>query len=148
MNRSQLKKEIIADEGMVKHIYKDHLGYPTFGVGHLILESDPEYGKPDKTEVSEERVLECLEKDLDTVLGDCKTLYKDFDDLPEEVQHIVANMMFNMGLTRMYKFKGMKAGVDSKDWNKAADEMVDSRWYRQVTNRANRLVERMRKVNG
>ena len=89
MNRSQLKKEIIADEGMVKHIYKDHLGYPTFGVGHLILESDPEYGKPDKTEVSEERVLECLEKDLDTVLGDCKSLYKDFDDLPEEVQHIV-----------------------------------------------------------
>ena len=148
MNRSQLKKEIIADEGMVKHIYKDHLGYPTFGVGHLILESDPEYGKPDKTEVSEERVLECLEKDLDTVLGDCKSLYKDFDDLPEEVQHIVANMMFNMGLTRMYKFKGMKAGVDSEDWNKAADEMVDSRWYRQVTNRAERLVKRMRAVNG
>ena len=35
---------------------------------------------------------------------------------------------------------------DSKDWNKAADEMVDSAWYRQVTNRANRLVERMRNV--
>ena len=56
MNRHKLKQEIIADEGMVKHIYKDHLGYPTFGVGHLILESDPEYGKPDKTKVSEERI--------------------------------------------------------------------------------------------
>ena len=147
MNRSQLKKEIIADEGMVKHIYEDHLGYPTFGVGHLITEKDPEWKKSLGTEVSEERVHECLEKDLDIVLKDCKILYPDFDDLPEEVQHIVANMMFNMGLTRMYKFKGMKAGVDSKDWNKAADEMVDSRWYKQVTNRANRLVERMRKVN-
>ena len=148
MNRSQLKKEIIADEGMVKHIYEDHLGYPTFGVGHLITKKDPEWKKSLGTEVSEERVHECLEKDLDIVLKDCKILYPDFDDLPEEVQHIVANMMFNMGLTRMYKFKGMKAGVDSKDWNKAADEMVDSRWYKQVTNRANRLVERMRKVNG
>ena len=35
---------------------------------------------------------------------------------------------------------------DSKDWNKAADEMVDSRWYKQVTNRAQRLVDRMRAV--
>ena len=75
------------------------------------------------------------------------SLFADVDDLPEEVQHIVANMMFNMGRPRLSAFKGMKAGVDSKDWNKAADEMVDSRWYKQVTNRANRLVERMRKVN-
>ena len=54
MNRSQLKKEIIADEGMVKHIYEDHLGYPTFGVGHLITEKDPEWKKSLGTEVSEE----------------------------------------------------------------------------------------------
>ena len=92
MNRSQLKKEIIADEGMVKHIYEDHLGYPTFGVGHLITEKDPEWKKSLGTEVSEERVHECLEKDLDIVLKDCKILYPDFDDLPEEVQHIVANI--------------------------------------------------------
>ena len=39
----------------------------------------------------------------------------------------------------------MKRGVDSRDWN-AADEMVDSNWYRQVTNRADRLVERIRKL--
>ena len=54
--------------------------------------------------------------------------------------------MFNMGYTRLSKFKGMKRGVDAKDWNKAADEMVDSRWYKQVTNRAQRLVDRMRQV--
>ena len=55
-------------------------------------------------------------------------------------------MMFNLGRTRLSKFKGMKRGVDAKDWNAAADEMVDSRWYRQVTNRADRLVERMRAI--
>ena len=55
-------------------------------------------------------------------------------------------MMFNMGYGRLSKFKGMKRGVDAKDWNKAADEMVDSRWYKQVTNRAQRLVDRMREV--
>ena len=54
--------------------------------------------------------------------------------------------MFNMGRTRLSKFKGMKRGVDNRDWNDAADEMVDSAWYRQVTNRAERLVKRMRAV--
>ena len=55
-------------------------------------------------------------------------------------------MMFNMGRTRLSKFKGMKRGVDEQNWSAAADEMVDSRWYRQVTKRADRLVERMRNV--
>jgi hypothetical protein len=40
----------------------------------------------------------------------------------------------------------MKAGVDARDWQKAADEMVDSQWYRQVPNRAERLVQRMRSI--
>jgi len=40
----------------------------------------------------------------------------------------------------------MKAGVDARDWNAAADEMVDSAWYRQVPNRAQRLVDRMRAI--
>jgi len=38
----------------------------------------------------------------------------------------------------------MKRGVDARDWDAAADEMVDSGWYKQVTNRADRLVNRMR----
>jgi hypothetical protein len=51
-----------------------------------------------------------------------------------------------MGRTRLSKFRGMKRGVDARDWDAAADEMVDSAWYRQVTNRAERLVKRMRAI--
>ena len=80
------------------------------------------------------------------VLSDCEILYPDFGDLPEEAQQIIANMMFNLGRPRLSKFKGMKAGVDARDWERAADEMVDSAWYRQVTNRADRLVVRMRSL--
>ena len=80
------------------------------------------------------------------VLSDCCKLYEDFNDLPEEAQQIIANMMFNLGYPRLSKFKGMKAGVDARDWNAAADEMVDSAWYRQVPNRAQRLVDRMRAI--
>ena len=144
MNVEQLRKELEIDEGVKHEVYLDHLDLPTFGIGHLILETDPEFGAEVGTPVTEERVIEAFNADLDIVLGDCRRLYDDFDSLPEEAQLIVANMCFNLGLPRLSKFTGMKAGVDARDWNKAADEMVDSRWYKQVTNRAQRLVDRMR----
>jgi len=146
MDIQQLRKQLEIDEGVKYDIYLDHLGLPTFGIGHLVTKTDPESGQAVGTSISKERVAECFDMDVQSVINDCNKLYKDFEDLPEEVQQIIANMMFNMGYTRLSKFKGMKRGVDSKDWNQAADEMVDSRWYRQVTNRANRLVERMRAV--
>ena len=146
MNIEQLRNELEIDEGIKYEIYLDHLGLPTFGIGHLVTEKDPEYGQEVGTAVSEERVAEVFEQDVQITLDECKVLYSDFDELPEEVQLIIANMMFNMGRPRLSQFKGMKRGVDARDWNAAADEMVDSKWYRQVTNRADRLVTRMRAV--
>ena len=144
MNLEQLREQLEIDEGVKYEVYNDHLGYATFGVGHLVLESDEEHGSPLGTPVSESRVIEAFEQDCENVLRDCDILYEDFGDLPEEAQQVIANMMFNMGRTRLSKFKGMKRGVDSRDWNADANEMVDSRWYRQVTKRADRLVERIR----
>ena len=146
MNLEQLREQLEIDEGRVDALYNDHLGYATFGVGHLVLESDPEYGSEIGTAISESRVIEAFEQDCESVLRDCNILYEEFSDLPEEAQQVIANMMFNMGRPRLSKFKGMKRGVDSRDWHAAADEMVDSAWYRQVTNRADRLVARVRSL--
>ena len=146
MNIETLREELKADEGCKYEIYLDHLGLSTHGIGHLILNSDPEYGQPVGTPVSEDRVNECFSSDIETVLSECTQLYHNFKVLPEEVQLIIANMMFNMGRPRLSKFKGMKSAVDNGDWHRAAVEMVDSKWYQQVTNRADRLVQRMRQV--
>ena len=146
MNIDKLRKELEADEGRVDKIYLDHFGFETFGIGHLVIETDPEDGLPVDTAITSLRVVEAFEDDVETVVEDCTILYPDFNDLPEEAQRIIANMMFNMGRTRLSKFRGMKRGVDARDWNAAADEMVDSNWYNQVRNRASRLVERMRYI--
>ena len=146
MNLEKLREELEIDEGVKYEVYLDHLGYPTFGIGHLITDNDPESRAAVGTEVSDDRVQEAFEPDVQTVLSDCERLYEEFGSLPEEAQLIIANMMFNMGLTRLSKFKGMKRGVDARDWNQAADEMIDSKWYNQVTRRADRLVVRMRSL--
>ena len=144
MNIEMLREQLEIDEGCVYEIYNDHLGYPTFGIGHLVRESDPENGSPIGTKVSEDRVANAFDDDIGIVLSDCNKLYPDFEDLPEEAQQIIANRMFNLGRPRLSKFVGMKRGGDAKDWNRTADEMVDSRWYAQVGRRAERLVERIR----
>ena len=146
MNIEQLKETLKVDEGVVYEIYKDHLGYPTFGIGYLVLETDPEYGWEVGDPVSEERVDECFEKDVQTVIADCIKLHDGWDGYPEEVKQIVANMMFNMGLTRLSKFKRHNAALQSGDWKEAAKEGRDSRWYKQVTNRAERLMTRLEKI--
>ena len=148
MNRQSIYEQLKIDEGVEYEIYLDHLGYPTFGVGHLVLDTDPESGQPEGTPVSEERVKECFEKDLDTSISECEKLYSDgeFGNLPGEVQEILVNMMFNMGRTRLSKFKKMHAAILDGDWKTAATEGRDSLWYKQVTNRAERLMGRLENV--
>ena len=108
MNREAVFEQLKIDEGVVYEIYNDHLGYPTFGVGHLVLDSDPEFGEPVGTKVSEERVRSCFDRDLETAIGECHALYgeREFGDFPDEVQQILVNMMFNMGTySSISKFK-------------------------------------------
>ena len=146
LNRESVYEQLKIDEGVVYEVYHDHLGLPTFGVGHLVLESDPEYGKPLGTPVDEDRVKDCFEKDLDTAISECKILYTQFEDWPGEVQEILVNMMFNMGRTRLSGFKNFKKALEAQDWKKAGIEGRDSKWYRQVTNRAERLMSRLENV--
>ena len=143
MNIEQLQKELAEDEGCKYEVYNDHLGLPTFGIGHLVTEWDDEYEKPVGTPVSEERLNSCFGKDVETTIADCKILYPNFDDLPEEAQLILCNMMFNMGRPRLTKFRKMNLAIVDEDYLEASLQMEDSRWYKQVPNRAERLVDRM-----
>ena len=142
----QLREELEIDEGNVKSVYLCSEKKLTVGIGHLCREGEPEYDMEVGTPVSEERVAELFEKDVGWTIKDCYKLIPDFDMLPEEVQLICANMMFNLGMKNLGMFKRLLAAIEDRDWQKAADEMADSKWARQVPNRAGRLIERMRQV--
>ena len=77
---------------------------------------------------------------------DCKKIFDDWDALPEEVKLIMANMMFNLGYPRFSKFKKFRAALAENNWSECAIQMEDSRWHKQVPNRANRLISRMRAI--
>ena len=146
MDLDKLKQELIEDEGCKYEIYLDHLSYKTFGIGHLCKATDLENDQDVGTKVSKDRVDECFISDIEKVIDDCTILYDNFYTLPEEAQLIIANMMFNLGRTRLSKFSKMHAAVMDANWIEAGIQMEDSKWARQVPNRAQRLCERMRNV--
>ena len=148
MNFEQLREQLIYDEGVVYEIYEDHLGYATFGIGHLVKETYPEYGQPVGTKVAYQRVMDCFREDCDVAVRECAILYGEdyFEDFPGEVQEILVNMMFNLGKPRLGKFKKMMAALKKEDWKEAAVEGRDSRWHKQVTKRAERLMSRLENV--
>jgi len=147
MNLVTLQDEIANDEGVMYETYHCSLGHLTGGIGHLITEWDEEfYEQPIGTKVSHEQINDWFTKDINTTLRDCKDIFPDFDTLPSEAQLVIANMCFQLGRPRLSQFKKFIAAVNDADWIKAAEEMENSRWHKQTTARAERLIARIIKL--
>jgi lysozyme len=147
MNLVTLQDEIADDEGVKYETYHCSLGHLTGGIGHLITEWDEEiYSGPVGTRIPHEQINDWFTKDIEVTIKDCKIIFEEFDSLPSEAQLVIANMCFQLGRPRLSKFKNFIAAVKDEDWQRAGDEMQDSRWYKQTTNRADRLIARITKL--
>ena len=142
MDIEHLKKDIMFEEGVKYEIYNDHLGYKTFGVGHLCRATDPENEMEVGTPVSKERVDECFEVDLYVAINDAEKFCEGMQ-VDDNIKECVTHMVFQLGLPRLNKFRNFKQALVDGDIAKAQEEMKDSLWYRQTTNRAERLIEKM-----
>ena len=150
MNIEELKADIIKEEGIKlnnngQHIlYNDHLGFKTFGIGHLCRATDPENDLELGAVVSQERVDECLETDLYVAINDAERFCEGMD-IDDNVKECVTHMSFQLGLPKLNQFKKFKKALQNNDIETAIAEMKDSRAYNQTTNRWDRLIEKMRK---
>ena len=145
MNIEKLREELKVDEGCINEIYLDHLGYHTFGIGHLITDKDKEWGEPVGTPISTKRINECFKNDIEIVFKELDRSLSWWGELPDDIQLVLANMCFNLGITRLKKFKKFLTALSEKNWELAATEMMDSRWATQVKQRAVRLQKRVLK---
>lgn len=136
------------DEGIVHAVYEDHMvpPNPTCGIGHLLLETDREYGWPIGTEISEARVTQLYNQDIAVALKDARWLQPDFDDLPDPARIVIASLSFQLGLPRYQRFKLHHAAIENRDWPEAAAQLRDSNLYRQTTNRTERHAGRLEQI--
>ena len=147
MDINKLREQLKIDEGVKYEVYLDHLGYKTFGIGHLVVAGDDEYGADVGHPVSEERVNAVFDEDVKKYISEAEKVFPNLQKLPEEAQQVIVNMCFNMGAPRLSKFKKFIAAVNDENWSTAAIEMMDSRWAKQVGKRAERLRDRIQALS-
>ena len=136
MDKKRLIEQLKIDEGYSLKVYLDTKGYLSCGIGHLILPKDNlKLGDT----ITDQRVLELFDQDLQIAIKECKKLPVKFDTLPDEIQEVLINMSFNMGISRLLKFVGLLGAIRNSDWNLAAIEIMDSKAARELPNRYNRL---------
>lgn len=143
MDMLKLINQLKLDEGKKLVVYRDSLGFPTVGVGHLVLKKD-NLKVGDK--ITEDQCNLFLANDLETTIKSCYRLFPKFDILPEGVQQIIANMMFNLGYGGLSQFKRLIKAVNEKNYKLASESMANSVWFTQVGNRAKRLVNEMKNI--
>jgi len=137
MNRKRLRSQLIYDEGVRSSAYVDSEGLLTIGVGRLIDEKRG--GK-----LSADEIEYLLDNDIDRVINQAIREFDWYQDLSEIRKEIILNMVFNLGIGGIKKFKNMINALQRHDWEDAAREMLDSKWSGQVGQRAIRLSEAMR----
>ena len=127
-----LRDDLIRHEALRLKPYEDSEGILTIGVGRNLEDKG----------LSEEEAMFLLDNDIKQVLAECKQ-FPWFEDLNQARQDVVANMVFNLGITRFKGFKKTIAYIELGQYDAAAIEMMDSKWARQVKGRAVELAEKM-----
>ena len=124
-----LKDFIKFNEGYRQHPYKCSAGKYTVAYGRNL----------EDVGISESEAEYLLNNDINAAQYELMKIFPDFATFPKDVMTALTDMMFNLGATRFRKFKKMIAAIKSNDFETAAAEAKDSRWYSQVKGRAERV---------
>ena len=144
MNMDRLLESVKKHEGYRNKVYLDTLGKRTVGVGHLCVE---DFWEDDK-EYEEKFLMTILEHDLQTAIKGAKELMEDHGcvDIDEQAEEILIEMVFQLGMTGVSKFKKMWKALAEKNYIGASYEMLDSRWSKQTPNRAKAMAKTMKEI--
>jgi len=126
-------EQIKFDEGFRGKPYLDTVGKTTIGYGRNL----------DDNPLTKEEAEYLLKNDLKKVLCDCRKLHY-FSELTIIRKDIIINMVYNLGITRFKRFIKMNKALSEKNYFLASVEMLDSKWARQVGDRAKRLANEMK----
>lgn len=127
-------EQIKSDEGLMLKPYQCSADKMTIGYGRNIEDNG----------ITEEEADYLLMNDIKRVQKELKSNVSCFGVLNAARQGVLINMCFNLGLPRLLGFKKMLIALEDGDYQEAANQMLDSKWAKQVHGRAGRLSDVMR----
>lgn len=132
---SSIFENIVKHEGYKSKVYKDHLGNDTIGYGFLVSE----------LELSKELCDIILYNKVMTIYEMLGKNIKNFNKYPIEIQNVLIEMAYQLGIAGLFKFKKTLEYAANKDWQNMAKEMMNSYWAEQTPNRARDLQKQVLK---
>ena len=142
-NFNRISNRIKANEGFKSSVYRDQLGNQTIGYGHLVYSKDIFFVKkryPKKT------LLGVFCNDLKKAVSDFKKYYN-YKTLPDSSQEVIIEMVFQLGIKKVLKFKKFNFYIKKKQLYLASLEMMKSRWYQQTPKRVDKLISILLRSN-
>ena len=135
--RTVARETIIKHEGFRSKPYKDTVGKLTIGFGRNL----------EDVGISWAEAMFMLENDLARIEADLEDFFgKDWKDLPLYIKVVLMDMCYNLGFRGFRSFRKMIQAVRERDWDRMIEEMLDSKWARQVPNRAKDLIKMVENV--
>lgn len=134
INMERMREQLILHEGLKLTPYRCTSDKLTIGVGRNL----------DDRGISEETAMQMLDEDINIVHGELLKLFPSFSDMPEIVQESLVDLAFNMGTPTLLKFKATLAALKGQQMCIASRELLDSRYARQVGQRAQTIADNIR----
>lgn len=134
MELTPLEQQIFVHEGYRQRPYKDSVGKLTIGIGRNLEDRG----------IDLDEAIYLMRRDLHDARVLCEQHFPWFGRLSEERKEVLVNMCFNMGIERLKGFRRALAAVEAGQFATAEKEMLDSKWAKQVNNRASELGMQMR----
>lgn len=135
--KTDLRKQLRLDEDVRKHVYKDHLGFYTIGVGRLV--DDRKGGGLRDVEIDF-----MLNNDIDDRIDALSRRLPWFQNLDDARKGALLNMAFQLGTDGLLAFKNTLKLIEQGDYETASREMLKSLWAKQTPARAKRMSEQIR----
>lgn len=134
LDRAILEEDLIRDEGLRLKPYRDTVGKLTIGVGRNL----------DDRGISEDEARQILRNDIALCEAELDIHIPWWTHLTGDRQRALLNMCFNLGWPRLSGFKEMLIYLQAGSYARAASEALDSKWARQVGDRALRISKLIR----
>lgn len=133
-----LWENIKKNEGYKPMVYKDHLGFDTIGVGFKVSELHLDEDVCDIIGV----------RKLNKINGELVATFSWFPEMPQIIRMIMIECSYQMGVKGWSKFKKANKHLSERNWVKASEEMLDSKWAKEQTpERAKLLAEAVKECN-
>lgn len=127
-----IRKKMIAEEGIEYTVYRDSLGKPTVGIGHLVL---PEDNLVVGQTITSAQVEAFFKKDITDAIWAAISQAKEVGEFEKDFVTALTSVNFQLGVHWYKKWPNTYAALKVGNLEKVIRNVMGSLWHKQTPKR-------------